>query len=408
MSRVGRVLFVGAACLVYQGCGEGRVDASAPAVRDSAGVRIVVADEGAQQLSLAERPELQIGASSGNPDQELFRATSAFRVSDGRVFVANSGTQEVRVYDPSGRLIDRFGSSGEGPGEFVALDWMTQLGADSLAVLDIDLQRVTALTMQGDLLWTRNVSVPLALPWAGDFYSRSGEIFLLWDSGDVFDQIASGAVAIGETARNTAVLYHYPADGSEPQRVVELPGPEAAVIESSSGGPATTGPPLGRQVTYTVQADRIYLGNQSGPDLRVLDTDGQLVGLVRLPVDDLSVTEADIADYEQVVLSRFGDDPERRAAVQQRIQGLPVAPQKPAYGQAMVDAAGRLWVSGWHHVFEPPDRWSIVDLESGSRSVLEVPPDFEVLWADQEWVLGKWVDELGVEYIQLYAYQEVP
>lgn len=394
---------LGWACLVHLGCGEGQSGPSGPVVRDSAGIRIVEVAGDAPELSLAKAPVLEIGASSGDPDQELFRASSAFRLPDGRIFIANSGTQEVRVYDRRGELIDRFGSMGEGPGEFAALDWVTRLGADSLAVLDIDRQRVTALTTWGEILWTRDVSLPLALPWSGDFYSTSGELFLLWDSGDAFDQIQAGAVAAGQTTRSTAALYRYPSDGSEPELVIELAGPEVAVIEGSSGGPATTGAPLGRQVTYAVQPDRIYLGDQAGPDLQVLDTDGHTVGLVRLPVSDLSVTEADIADYQETVLSMIGEDPERREAVLDRIQGFPVAPRKPAYGRVLVDAVGRLWVSDAHHVFEPPDEWSIIDLETGERSTLEVPRSFEVFWANEELVLGKWIDPLGVEYVQLYA-----
>ena len=406
MGRLLISLIIGAASLVSLGCRDGPAMSTVAAVRDSAGVRILSVARETARLSLSASPVLQVGAASGDEDQTLFRASSGFLLPDGRLFAANSGTHEVRVYDRQGALIDRFGARGAGPGEFAALDWMTRIGPDSLAVLDIDQQRVTAFTIHGEALWSRSVSVPLAVPMTGPFYSRSGEFFLLWDSGDIFDQIGKGSVRVGQTARNTAALYRYPPDGSEPELVAEVPGPEAAVIESASGGVATTFPPLGRWTSYAVDADRIYLGDQASGDIRVFDLEGALVGLVRLPTEDLTVTAADVAAYRDAVLARASGTPEQRAALLRRIDGFPWAPQRPAYGRLMIDDAGRLWVSDWHHLFAPPDQWTVVDTETGRRWTLSVPAAFDVFWADDQRVLGRWTDELGVEYLQVYEFAE--
>ena len=42
----------------------------------------------------------------------------ALVLSDGRIVVANQGTYELRVFNPSGIHFDTWGGEGEGPGEF--------------------------------------------------------------------------------------------------------------------------------------------------------------------------------------------------------------------------------------------------------------------------------------------------
>ncbi|MFQ5702894.1 MAG: hypothetical protein ACE5HT_02620 [Gemmatimonadales bacterium] len=67
---------------------------------------------------LADRPTVDIGEQQHDPNYQLFRVASAIRLSDGRIVIANAGTQELRFYDPDGMYDATTGGAGDGPGEF--------------------------------------------------------------------------------------------------------------------------------------------------------------------------------------------------------------------------------------------------------------------------------------------------
>ncbi|HEX9729111.1 MAG TPA: 6-bladed beta-propeller [Gemmatimonadales bacterium] len=85
---------------------------------------------------VASEPIVEIGVIEGNPDLELFEATSSIRLSDGRIVVANTGTSELRFFDRSGRFERAAGGRGGGPGEFRFLRRIARLPGDSILALD--------------------------------------------------------------------------------------------------------------------------------------------------------------------------------------------------------------------------------------------------------------------------------
>jgi hypothetical protein len=97
---------------------ESSVDESSSA-RDSAGVTIVENTRPTWQAGdswlVPETARVTIGVIGGDPAYELFRPRAAFRLSDGRIVIANSGTQELRYYDASGRHVMSVGGRGGGP-----------------------------------------------------------------------------------------------------------------------------------------------------------------------------------------------------------------------------------------------------------------------------------------------------
>lgn len=90
--------------------------------RDSLGIEIVESTnplwQDGQSWSLSPSPAIEIGTADGPEDQQLFRVFSALRLSDDRILIANSGSGELRFYDPSGNLLKSAGGTGAGPGEF--------------------------------------------------------------------------------------------------------------------------------------------------------------------------------------------------------------------------------------------------------------------------------------------------
>lgn len=86
--------------------------------------------------TLSTEPLVDIGVVEGDPDQELFAATSSVRLRDGRIVVANTGSNELRFYEAGGRFVRAVGRRGRGPGEFRGLRRVYQFTPGTLLALD--------------------------------------------------------------------------------------------------------------------------------------------------------------------------------------------------------------------------------------------------------------------------------
>lgn len=100
---------------------------------------------------MSARPVTAIGSSVGGEETELAGVTSAFRLADGRVVLANGSPLEVRVYSAGGVLVSRLGRKGQGPGEYRGRITVYPGGGDSVRVFDEAMERWTVYTATGKL-----------------------------------------------------------------------------------------------------------------------------------------------------------------------------------------------------------------------------------------------------------------
>jgi hypothetical protein len=117
--------------------------------RDSAGVSIRVSTDSVwmtgEGWSLSAAPLLRIGSEA----EPLFEVEAATFLPDGGVALANDGTHEVLVFDPSGRRRFAFGGEGDGPGEFRSLETLWRGPGDTLVAFDRGLNRATLISLDG-------------------------------------------------------------------------------------------------------------------------------------------------------------------------------------------------------------------------------------------------------------------
>ena len=97
-------------------------------------------------------PTIDIGVAEGNETLELSGASSSIRLNDGRIVIANSGTNELRVFDNAGRFLKTIGRKGEGPGEFIGALQMIALSDTTFAVYDQQNQRLSRFDTAGGLV----------------------------------------------------------------------------------------------------------------------------------------------------------------------------------------------------------------------------------------------------------------
>lgn len=127
---------------VLAACGAAACGMASPASDDDidAAVRLT-ADE-----------EFRIG-SIEDPDQGFSAIVGMAIAEDGRLFVGERQDVEIRVYSPDGRLLQRIGRRGGGPGEFQGIP-LFGLQGDTLWTYDTSAGRITLFDSRGTVLST--------------------------------------------------------------------------------------------------------------------------------------------------------------------------------------------------------------------------------------------------------------
>jgi hypothetical protein len=114
--------------------------------------------------TLQPRPVVTIGGATANPDDELVKVTAARRLPDGRIVVAIRDPIELRVYSPAGRLINRIGRRGGGPGEFRAAVTIPHADNDSIVTYTDGYNRFGVFAPSGKLIREYEERVQTAPP----------------------------------------------------------------------------------------------------------------------------------------------------------------------------------------------------------------------------------------------------
>ena len=131
------------------------------ACRSAAGSDELRLDDLAQ---LVVEEEMRIG-SRDDPDYGFSRVGAVDVDRDGVLYLFEAQDMQVRAYDPSGRLIHRFGRRGGGPGEFEGFVRMGLVG-DTVWTYDGQPRRITLFSRDGTLLST-GTAQPVSIPFPG-------------------------------------------------------------------------------------------------------------------------------------------------------------------------------------------------------------------------------------------------
>jgi hypothetical protein len=167
------------------------------------------------------------------------------------------------------------------------------------------------------------------------------------------------------------------------------------------GGVAYWGLAFGRTTTTRVYGDRVFLGEGTTYEIRVLDTAGGVREVIRVARDPLPVTEGDIQAYREAQVAAAGDDNARRAMERLNAE-MPFPTHKPAYADFLVDAGGGLWVEEYNRPGDEIPRWSVLQRDGVWMGTLVFPLRFEPLDIGDDYVLGLWRDADDVEHVLMY------
>ena len=263
--------------------------------RDSAGVSIAdnagPAWSAGDRWQVSETPQTTIGVTGGDPAYELFRPRAAFRMTDGRIVIANTGTLQVRFYDVSGKHLMDVGGRGGGPGEFGRLDRVFRVVADSIVVYDQTQRRITLFDPSGTHI--RDVSLdqrarnffPII---SGRFADGSyiGSLRLRRENDELPNGFVRDSILIlkfsgaGELL-DTLGIFH--------NRVMDVQ--TRSIGERSLRGPAEVA--FSPRAVWTIADDRMFVGTSDRYEIRVYREDGVLEAIVRRYHVPQPVTDGD-------------------------------------------------------------------------------------------------------------------
>lgn len=386
-------------------CGDSDGGARAPVatVRDSAGVEIVSSPtpiwDSASSWNISETPSLTIGSAAGDEAYTLFRVSAAIRLHDGRIAIANRGTAQIRIYDPSGQHLKDLGRRGEGPGEFMLLMDLWRASGDSIVAADNRLGRLTIFDEQGRAVRTiplEQNGIPRQL-----FGRRTLEDGTLLVSGAVR---RSEPTTLGLFDGGTRQFDRYSAEGRPLNRIGELPQSLNWGFDSGNPyGPSYTSAPFSISSPPNASDGKtVFLGDGTLPEVRQLSPDGELLRIVRWGAERRPVT-SDLQDGYRHLRLEGANTPELRRRAQDVLDGIVFPDYLPVYEALMTDSEGHLWVKPYTPEWEADPPWWVFDRSGRWLGEITIPGALTVLDIGPDYVLGAVRDEQDVERVVLHA-----
>jgi hypothetical protein len=394
------------ATLAFTACDAEDASRRAIVVRDSSGVAIV--DNDLTRLdricSLATEPRVSIGVLEGEEPYILSQLGGAVRLRDGRIVLANRGTDQIRYYDANGTFLSAAGRQGEGPGEFREPFYLFPVAGDSLYVGDFRPFRFLVFGPDGK--WVRTASLdPMEI-----------------NTPRTMNVLADGRPVLGFDGFPTEPRHTFPLRTMS----LRVYGPEGRVLDAlgeyPNGRSGQTKPGPGRFFVTSplfesysqirARGDRIVVGHGSRTEL-VLHraTAGYpVVGIVRWDVGDLTVTAADIDAERARIAARLDSMPPSQRSMMEMMRDeelspeRPVADRFPAFGLLRIATDDAIWIREYPRPNDTATThgWIAFESDGRFRCRMRTPRFAEFFEFGADYLLVQEPDDEGAERVRLY------
>lgn len=370
-------------------------------VRDSAGIRVVLnhqdADELSPPVSLADTPSLVIGTAEGAGETDFYRIADVAQIGEALIAIADGDSNQVRLFNLEGDFVRLVGREGDGPGEFRAVRRIGQFG-DTLWVFDSALRRLTLFDGRDDVVATREVGFfPIGSRdrSLGDVrLTRDGEI--VGTDWSHMSQGTSPSISI-----DTAYWAVVRPDGSN-SVITELEGARTAHYEMGTRRLFRL-LPLTNIPSWDFSEEQLYLTSGALHEIRVVGLDRVMRQIIR--------RSASTREVDHELAERWKDSVRSRAerlgqtnGLEEFLAAVPIADTVAAYDEIHVDATGLIWAlsSGWEGVRSNPP-WDLFNSDGRFVGSVELPVPLRVQEIGEDYLLGVWRDQFEVEFVHRYA-----
>lgn len=399
-----RPIGTAAIALVTISCGEqvGTLALGSEA-RDSAGIRIVdnvrPPDGSRLDWRVDTVPQLSIGTLEGEDPYLLHQVRDAMKMSDGRIVVANRGSQELRVFDRDGVHLATWGGRGEGPGEFNSLLAVAEWQGDSLIAWYSQRERLSVFDLDGNFSRTMIPGDP------GDGRDTPEEAFV---NGTILvSRFSPGGGGLGDGLVRPERQY----------AIVDAEGAQVATVGLNQGTESYTSTsgdmfmvitiPFTRSTRTAVWAGRFVVSPNDGYEIRAYGPAGMLELIVRRDHALIAPTPSHRDAYieRQVATRPPEEQAERRQSLREQLAEVPMPETFPAFDDIMADALGHLWIREYDVPGEEraSPLWTVFDAEGRVLGFVETPPGLRIYEIGEDYLLGRTTDDLGVEYVQVWS-----
>jgi len=364
-------------------------------VRDSSGVTIVENPEVAPAFDwvLTGAPIVEIGGSDLGEEYELYSVRSAARLSDGRIVIGNGGTFELRFYSQSGEYLNAVGREGEGPGEFSRMGWMQCLPGDSLFVYDYDLRRLAVFNADGDFVRGIRFESTPELPFASPIGIYSDRSLLARGFADTRGVPPDGL------QRYESPMFHLDASGGLINELGLYSGDEQ-YYRAFDGGFSFHDAVFPKNTRFVVRDDVMYVAANDSFEIRFQTPDGAPSKIVRRHHTPVPVTNEHLRiELERRVAAAGSGE---RSSVDEVFDEIRKPEFFPAYLHMHVDDGRNMWVQRYPVPGATSATWSVFDSAGTLLGELDAPLGFEPYQIGDDFLLGKWRDEMDVEYVRMY------
>lgn len=293
---------------------------------------------------IGPRPIVSIGGHDAEDAARFTDATDATILRDGRIVVADRGTNELRVFDQSGTHVATWGGQGWGGGRFRDLFQVEPFPGDSIAA------------------WS----------W------RSGSIQVLDSEGEFGRILRTERVAVN------LLLQRY------------------FLVQIRKDPPAL----FGRSLTVAPWGNLLIVSPNDRYEIRAFANDGTLARVVRRDHIQRRPGRAQVDAHVETLIAQAqgGGTLEDRSEQRARFQSVPVADHLPAFGSVMADAAGHLWVEEYTVPGEEERAplWTVFNPEGRVLGFVETPDGLSIYEIGADYILGRMVSEPGAESVQVW------
>jgi len=377
---------------------------SGPVRSDSAGIEIV---EYSSQTPMGfggwvvqNEADLSIGTMDGPEEDQLFRISGAIRMANGQVVVANAGSGDLRFFDGQGNYLRSEGRRGGGPGEYERPSLVGRVAGDTMVVGDFQNNRVSFVHPEDGFQRSFQANETSSFGFTRGVLDDGT---ILRGGGITFsggDELASGFQRDDvsyELADRTGHLI---------ASLGEFPGPEMQV-DVGEGFVSAMSVPFSRNTLAVAGGSRIVMGTNDDYTLREFAPTGELIRIVRSLEPPRPVTEAMLdAAFEERIADADDEDEVRRLRSARKDERSPT--HLPAFQSILIDRAGLTWVEDYRTPLDSDPAWTVFDGAGEIVARLSTPPDLQLLDVGMDYVLGRVVDDFGVEYIRLHHLDRRP
>lgn len=384
-------------------------------VRDSSGVQIVTSRHVTEVASVDLAETLRIGVADGDPEQSFHLISGVAADQSGRVYVADQGTQGVRVFDSAGNFLRAFGGAGSGPGEFRVIGRLSLWG-DLVHVQNLEgAYRGALFDTSGALRSTydglRRGNVTLSLHGVSGMGIVAIESTPAPEGGDgMATRTSSRVVYVDSAAIGGTLLLEYeesPAVEYSSGRIIWAVDPEGGL----RGNPPLYEPAGSAAVDGNGQ---VYVAHGLPYRVEVYNDQAELVRRIDMDHSPVAIDDELVSGVLRRVQSHYDSLGQPNAPSVEYVARRALLPRVgyvPAIGTIRVSHSGWVWVSrpdleadltsqGWWIGRRPrTTHWDVFDPDGIFAHRVRVPPRFSLHSVTDDAAWGVARDEWDVEFV---------